>query len=138
MAYIQVCPQYAKSIQYYASFGPELNLKKGDATCLVLYPVKDGSDPEKEPQDVQFSRVGDYSVKHSITASADEFALKWMDSNVRTLEDDWTYVKSTANNFIRCTERLVALEAPVSVGLRIRAKEDVIVYKALVVVEYLD
>jgi hypothetical protein len=140
MAYIQVSPQYAKSIQYYATDGPAVSLKKGEAATILFYKFADGKDRSDKFQDMYFERLGEYRIKWTIRTDANQhYILKWNHLNgLVTLSAKWEFDERFRG--LSQQKDVVCVSKPqTTVGCYIRADgTDLTIQSVLAIVEYID
>lgn len=77
MSFVQVCPQYAKCIRYYATHDTKITIQKDRTVPIPLYQFKDG----KEPCYVHFDRIGTYRVKLTLLSNSKDVRIDWMNIN---------------------------------------------------------
>lgn len=138
MSYIQVCPQYAKSIQHYATDpSKQFHLTKGEALPMPLYRFADGKERSKKCQDVLFERIGNYKARSTIRASNSDLSLGWTHSDAyfKVAKFAWDI---TAPPVYQGCETVMVYNPNCEVGMHLRAIEAVVVYNVTVMIEYLN
>lgn len=134
MAFIQVCPQYAREVAYYSYLGDTLHVKTMGSCPVPLHRMEDGKKLSKEPGPLVFPSVGRYSVNVWIKASHGRFGLHWdhaAKKNMETLHHQW----KEKQHVHELSETVIVFRPGIETGFTVNARDDLEIEHVLVAIE---
>lgn len=143
MAFIKVCPEYAKHIDFYATKqGWSVHFQKGKSEVIPLYHLKDGREFSEKSGPIHLPRVGEYRIKTMVKSLTPHFICSWYNVSVpgfSLLSFNWEHFPAEPQAKM-CTERVFCHLPECTAGILAGAYdfEDVKITSVVVTVEHLD
>lgn len=135
MSFIQVCPQYTKNIDYYATKGKSWKLEKNEQVCVPFYHLKDGHEYEAGLKDPTFTRIGDYRVKITLSSTDGDVTVAWANSSVRIIASNWS---GSHKDCRQSDQKITVLEPNIEAAILLTAQQRMTIYNVIAIIEALD
>lgn len=143
MSFIQVCPQYAKTMQYYGIV-EAIALKQDEYIVIPLQEFQHGTTATKNgPGPLQFAGIGEYKIVTTIAILTKEAKQEAADFSFRFEPEDFLdslnhdFTEHSNETITKCTEIAHVYKPNLAVGLCIMSPRDITIMNLSVIVEYL-
>lgn len=140
MAYIQICPQTAKTTQFY-TLSAQVDLPKDVPVPVALHQLLDGNTPKKTGAEIgiSFDRIGDYNITVTFCFNQPEVSLALLFNTVIAtwITKTWEPVQPYNGCYFQRFRGLMHVFTPTGGPLIVTAMQTSRLMHASIVIEYL-